>query len=86
MSERVLNTHSKGERVKIPLLPKQSKIKGARQRQWSRQLVTKNVVLALESLFRPANVMRSTRSLVEIHNKRVRYRQREGKNMKERDV
>ena len=39
MSERVLNTHSKGERVKIPLLPKQSKIKGARQRQWSRQFV-----------------------------------------------
>ena len=37
MNERVLNTHSKGERVKIPLLPKQSKIKGARQRQWSRQ-------------------------------------------------
>ena len=26
-----------GERVKIPLLPKQSKIKGAGQRQWSRQ-------------------------------------------------
>ena len=28
-----------GERVKIPLLPKQSKIKGAGQRQWSRHLV-----------------------------------------------
>ena len=38
MNERVLNTHGKGERVKIPLLPKQSKIEGARQRQWSRQL------------------------------------------------
>ena len=38
MNERVLNTHSKGERVKIPLLPKQSKIKGARQRQWSRHI------------------------------------------------
>ena len=37
MNERVLNTHSKGERVKIPLLLKQSKIKGAGQRQWSRQ-------------------------------------------------
>ena len=37
MNERVFNTHSKGERVKIPLLPKQSKIKGAGQRQWSRQ-------------------------------------------------
>ena len=36
MNERVLNTHSKGERVKIPLLPKQGKIKGAGQRQWSR--------------------------------------------------
>ena len=31
------NTHNKGERVKIPLLSKQSKIKGAGQRQWSRQ-------------------------------------------------
>ena len=39
MNERVLNTHSKGERVKITLLPKQSKIKGARQRQWSRHCV-----------------------------------------------
>ena len=38
MNERVLNTHSKGKRVKIPLLPKQSKIKGAGQQQWSRQL------------------------------------------------
>ena len=37
MNERVSNTHSKGERVKIPLLLKQSKIKGAGQRQWSRQ-------------------------------------------------
>ena len=27
MNERVLNTHSKGERLKIPLLPKQSKNK-----------------------------------------------------------
>ena len=27
MNERVSNTHSKGERVKIPLLQKQSKIK-----------------------------------------------------------
>ena len=40
MNGRVLNTHSKGERVKIPLLPKQGKIKGAGQRQWSRQIVT----------------------------------------------
>ena len=32
-------------------------------------LVTKNVVLASESLFRPANGLRSTRLLVEIHNK-----------------
>ena len=31
-------------------------------------LVTEKVVLAPESLFRPANGVRSTRSLVEIHN------------------
>ena len=32
-------------------------------------LATEKVVLALESLFRPANGVRSTRSLVKIHNK-----------------
>ena len=31
-------------------------------------LVTENVVLESESLFRPANGVQSTRSLVEIHN------------------
>ena len=49
MNERVSNTHSKGERVKIPLLPKQSKIKGAGQRQWSRQGGGSNDQIALVS-------------------------------------
>ena len=37
---RVINNRFMGERVKIPLLPKQSKIKGAGQRQWSRHVAT----------------------------------------------
>ena len=32
-------------------------------------LVTEKVVLVSESLFQPANGVRSTRSLVEIHNR-----------------
>ena len=35
-------------------------------------LVTEKVVLLSESLFEPANSVRSTHSLVEIHNKRER--------------
>ena len=45
MNERVFNTHSKGERVKIPLLPKQSKIKGAGQRQWSRHYLKVHYII-----------------------------------------